>query len=462
MKIRLALMSLTLVVTPGLSGQTSQVKKESAPTALTQDTTRPRRSDERPSPSQPTDSPAKPTSAASVELEKKAADRKDLSANAENAEPIDIFTELKNKIETASNESERISLRLQLAEEFTKAGRKPEAVKELRSISGMDVFDPQGFYNTGNAFARLGETGSAIEAYRKAIDQRKGNYSRAYNNLGVLLLRVGRWDEASNALLSAMKLESFRYAEASYNLGRLYAAQGQNDLAAREWRSTLSINPKHTAAAEALRGLGSEERVVVASTRNTSAPPRNEKGTNAIATSGNKRLVLDPTSFDFLQRARNANEKGNSAEAITNYKRVISRQTGYFAPANLELSFALLSVRRYDEALSNLQLVASKDGSRLPISYYHVGRVYEIKNDLKQAETWYSQAATSFGPENPQFLLDVSRVREKQGDYKGALDSMERYLSLMKQKGEEPSWSNERLTALRQKVAAPPKNEERR
>ena len=458
MTIAHALMSLMLVVTPGLCAQTNQVKKEEK-----QNTTRGRRADEATSPTKLTDSqgnPKTPSSTPTVDQEKKTTDLKEVAANPENPPPVDIFTELRNKIDNAAaTDSERISLRLQLAEEFIKAGRKPEALSELGSISGMDVFDPQGFYNTGNAFARLGETGSAIETYRKAIDQRKGNYSRAFNNLGVVLLRVGRWDDAQDALLSAIKLENFRYAEASYNLGRLYAAQGQNDLAAREWRRTLSIDPKHSAAAEALRSLGSGERVVVASNPKTLTAPKVGKiAGSSVGMSGNQTLVLDQTSFDFLQRAREANEKGNSLQAIANYKRVLSRQAGYFAPANLELSFALLSLKRYDEALSNLQLVASKDGGRFPISYYHVGRLYEIKSELKQAEAWYSQAATSFGTQNPQFLLDVSRVREQQGNYKGALDSMERYLSLMQQKGEEPSWSNERLTALRQKAAAVPKN----
>ena len=458
MTIAHALMSLMLVITPGLCAQTNQVKKEEK-----QNTTRGRRADEATSPNTLTDSqgnPKTPSSTPTVDQEKKTTDLKEVAANPENPRPVDIFTELRNKIDNAAaTDSERISLRLQLAEEFIKAGRKPEALSELGSISGMDVFDPQGFYNTGNAFARLGETGSAIETYRKAIDQRKGNYSRAFNNLGVVLLRVGRWDDAQDALLSAIKLENFRYAEASYNLGRLYAAQGQNDLAAREWRRTLSIDPKHTAAAEALRSLGSGDRVVVASNPKTLTAPKVEKiAGNSVGMSGNQTLVLDQTSFDFLQRAREANEKGNSLQAIANYKRVLSRQAGYFAPANLELSFALLSLKRFDEALSNLQLVASKDGSRFPISYYHVGRLYEIKSELKQAEAWYSQAATSFGTQNPQFLLDVSRVREQQGNYKGALDSMERYLSLMQQKGEEPSWSNERLTALRQKAVAVPKN----
>jgi len=109
-------------------------------------------------------------------------------------------------------------------------------------------------------------------------------------------------------------------------------------------------------------------------------------------------------------------------------------------------------LKRYDEASSNLQLVANRDGSRYPISYFHLARVYEAQGDLKQAEIFFSRAASAFGTANSQFLLDVSRVREKQGDFKGALEAMERYLSVMQQQGQEPSWSAERLTALRQKI----------
>jgi hypothetical protein len=83
--------------------------------------------------------------------------------------------------------------------------------------------------------------------------------------------------------------------------------------------------------------------------------------------------------------------------------------------------------------------------------------VFELRGDLKQAEVFFSQAVSAFGTRNSQFLLDVSRVREKQGDFKGALEAMESYLTLMQQQGVQPSWSDERLTALRQKIAAAPK-----
>src|SRR5215216_785443 len=177
----------------------------------------------------------------------------------------DPVASLRDEIEAAANASERNRLQLKLADLLMTTGRKPEAMKELNSIARSTEFDPVGFYNLGNMFARLGESEAAIGAYKTAIEQRNGRYSRAYNNLGVVLLRSGRWDEAYDALLSALKLESFRYAEASYNLGRVYAARGQYDLAAREWRRALAVDPEHDAAAQALAHARNEERIVVAS-----------------------------------------------------------------------------------------------------------------------------------------------------------------------------------------------------
>ncbi|MCM3900213.1 MAG: tetratricopeptide repeat protein, partial [Pyrinomonadaceae bacterium] len=143
---------------------------------------------------------------------------------------------LRDEINTATNEQARARLQLKLVGQLVSAGLKQEAIAELKMMSEEERFDPQGFYNIANAQVRLGDSEGAIRSYRKAIEQRKGHYSRASNNLGVVLLRSGQWDEAYEALMSALRQESFRYAEASFNLGRLYAARGENDLAVREWR----------------------------------------------------------------------------------------------------------------------------------------------------------------------------------------------------------------------------------
>ena len=377
----------------------------------------------------------------------------------------DPIATLRAQIDAASLPQDRNRLQLKLADELVKTGNKTEAMKELVAVLNSNEFDPVGFYNLGNAFARLGESQPAIGAYQRAIDQRNGRYPRAQNNLGVILLREGRWDEAHAAFTAALKGENFRYAEADYNLGRLYAARGQSDLAVRSWRRALLVDPKHTAARQAL-ARGEEEIVVEKAPRAES--PKSAISKSAISKSAKSdspttpkaapssrpgaRLTLDQTSFDFLQRARSAAERGKTLEAIENFRRVLSRQSGYFAPANLELSYALLSEKRNDEALAQLLQVSQRDGARYPVSYFHLARLYELKGDLKQAETAFSQAVDAYGANNAQPLLDLSRVREKQGNFKGALEAMERYVTLMQQQGLKPVWGDERLAELRAKV----------
>jgi tetratricopeptide (TPR) repeat protein len=411
--------------------------------------------------------PAESPSPASAIAEPKAGEKNPDKPAEASATPSDPIMALRDQIDSAPTPQDQLRLRLKLAEELASSGKKGEAVSELHSVTGLDVFDPQGFYNAGNALARLGDTDEAVNAYRKAIEQRKGRYSRALNNLGVVLLRVGRWDEAHEAFLSALRVENFRYAEASYNLGRLYATRGEMDLAVREWRRAVAIDPQHSAAAQSLARAGIEGRITV-----EQAPPvpsravSNDAGASSISggrplskssstRSPATRLFLDPTSFGFLQHARTASERGNNTEAIENYQRVIAREHGYFAPANLELSYVLIGMKRNDEAMAVLLDVANREGALYPISYYHLARIYEVKGELKLAEDAFANAVAAYGSKNSQFLLDLSRVREKQGNFKGALDAMEQYVALVKKDGQDLSWSEERLAVLRQKASLP-------
>ena len=386
--------------------------------------------------------------------------------------PQDSLSSLPEQIDAAASGPERIRLQLKLAEQLAAADKKTEAITELHAITNAEVFDPQGFYNAGNALVRLGDYDEAIKAYRKAIDQRKGSYSRALNNLGVVLLREGRWDDAHDALLSALKLESFHYAEASYNLGRLYSARGETDLAIREWRRALAVDPAHTAAAQALASVGSEAAIVVrpeafakgpTATKNTRSLPENAAkdtmsgGSRSSAVSRSpamaKVLTLDPVSYDFLQRAGNFREQGKLQEAVENYQKVISRSNGYFPPANLELSYVQINLKKNDEAFANLLEVANRDGARFPISYYFLARMYELKGDLRLAEESFARAATTYKTKNQSVLLDLTRVREKRGDFKGALATLEEYIADMKQLGLNDAWADEKLSVLRREAS---------
>lgn len=370
--------------------------------------------------------------------------------------PLTLIVLLGGASVAAQTFAEQNQQQLKAAQELADTGHKPEALAELHKMLEANGFDPVGYYNLGNAFARLDESEAAIRAYRRAIEQRSGGYSRAQNNLGVVLLREGRWNEAYDAFNAALRLENFRYAEASYNLGRLYAARGERDLAVREWRRALLVNPKHTAAAQALARGVDDDVIVVEKTPPVVKPAATANAVPMVArasASGRPgKLSIDQASYDFLQRARSASERGKMAEAVDDFRRVLNRQGGYFPPANLELSYALLSLKRYDEAVGQLLQVSQRDGARYPVSYFHLARLYELKGELKLAEAAFSQAVDAYGSSNVQFLLDLSRVREKQNDFKGALEAMERYATLAQQQGQKPAWCDERLAQLRAKI----------
>ena len=379
----------------------------------------------------------------------------------------DIQT-LRDEITAASNEFDRGQLQLKLLDLLVSKGMKQEAITELQAFSREERFNPQGFYNLANAQARLGDSEGAVNTYRKAIEQRKGRYSKALNNLGVILLRLGRWDEAYDAFMGALRVEGFRYPEASYNLGRLYASRGETDLAIREWRRALAINPQHSAAAQAIASAGTAGNITVTTrlpkpatvspARETSEKPSSSSTVRRPDAKTPRGFTVDPETYSFLQRARSDRERGRHEQAVGEYRRVVARMGGYFPPANLELGYSLISLKRNDEAIASLLPLAMKDGAQFPIAYYHLARLYELRGDLKLAEENYSRAAEVYGNNNSQFLLDLSRVREKLGNMSGALASLEKYLEIVGGQGQKPAWSAERLAALRLKASqSPPK-----
>src|ERR1700749_429691 len=239
LKTKLALLILALACAPCARAQESAAKPSEA--------VRERRATEAQKPAQP------PTNAPSAEPssgEKAASETAKADPPAEKQGP--------SADDASQSPAERARQRQAMAEELAASGNKAEAVALLRSMLAEERFDPAFFYNTGNALARMGESEAAVEAYRKAVSQRRGNYARAQHNLGVVLTRLGRWEEAEEALTAALKLESFTYAEASYNLGRLAPLRGESTLAMTEWERTLRLKPDHADAAVALARLLAE------------------------------------------------------------------------------------------------------------------------------------------------------------------------------------------------------------
>src|SRR5450432_2684506 len=87
--------------------------------------------------------------------------------------PSDPLSPLRDDIAAAATPEERARLQFKLVDQLAAANRKPEAIAELHAMTGADRFDPPGYFNVGNALVRLDDADGAIDAYRKAIEQRK-------------------------------------------------------------------------------------------------------------------------------------------------------------------------------------------------------------------------------------------------------------------------------------------------
>lgn len=464
---------------------------------------------------------SRPAAKASLNSEAASAAKDGAPVSRDEAAGVEAeLEELRAQILAAKTDAERGRLQRALVERLTALQRNGDAITLLRTLMREERFDPVGFYNIGNSLARLDDAQAAAEAYRKAIAQKNGNYSRAQNNLGVVLIRLGHWEEASDALTAALRLENGNYAEASYNMGRIHALRGEAGRAITEWMRALSLEPDHTAAAVALarafaaegepeRGLkvldafttrlnrrgvavpreipiargeivaagnivaserggritadertGGNDNAAASSSKsslNTNAALRAEapRASSAGSLGKSRQLTLSAQGYDLLQRARAARDEGRHEQAVAFYRRVLSQQDGYFPPANLELGYALTALQRMDEALAAILPVATKDGARYPIAFYHLGRLYERAGQLNAAAEAFARAVNLYGDTNPQMLLDVSRVREKEGNLPAALSALEDYIRVIERLGSVPDWARERLTQLRQKANAP-------
>jgi tetratricopeptide (TPR) repeat protein len=435
-----------------------------------------------------------PAPAVAAPVEVRAASATESGAAKSKSEEVEL-ERLRAEIKDAPPGALRARLQRSLVDRLVALKREAEALDALRLMIHEDRYDPPFFFNTGNALARLGDASAAEDAYRKAISQRRGNYSRALNNLGVILIRQGHWDEARQTLSAALMQENYTYAEASYNLGRLHLLRGEADLAIREWLRTLRLEPAHAEAAAALaraytedgdieRGINVLDNFVARSTRTGAGVPREisearrelvaaatttEDGDAAnLKTSGgahDARLArrgaksgaheVDRATYDLLRAARTERESGSAEEAVSRYRGLLARQPGgYFPPANLELGIALINLKRDEEAIAALLPLTQKDAARFPVAHYHLGRLFERQGHLARAADSFQRAAELYGDTNPQVLIELSRLREKAGDHAGALAAMNDYAAALARQGTLPPWVAERQLKLKQKALA--------
>jgi tetratricopeptide (TPR) repeat protein len=97
------------------------------------------------------------------------------------------------------------------------------------------------FNGLGAVVAERGESGKAIEYFRRSIELNP-NYAGSYNNLGYELANLGQIDEAIVAYRAALRLQP-EFADAEANLGNAMAFKGRYEEAISHYQRATAVAP---------------------------------------------------------------------------------------------------------------------------------------------------------------------------------------------------------------------------
>jgi Tfp pilus assembly protein PilF len=100
-----------------------------------------------------------------------------------------------------------------------------------------------------------GRAQDAIEECQRAI-QVDPDFGNPYNDIGAYLIDLDRYDEAISWLERATKARRYDPRHYPYfNLGRVYFAKGQINRARDYFQQALQIEPRYTAARQAIENI---------------------------------------------------------------------------------------------------------------------------------------------------------------------------------------------------------------
>lgn len=137
-----------------------------------------------------------------------------------------------------------------LARVLLEQRKASDALEHIERVVELEPESGEGWRVLGNAYAELGMTDEAIDAYREAlvIDHRD---AWTMNNLGLLLIREGRYEEALPPLARAVELQPNR-ARFQNNLGIALERSGHLREAIEAYRAALATDSTYGKASVSL------------------------------------------------------------------------------------------------------------------------------------------------------------------------------------------------------------------
>lgn len=293
-----------------------------------------------------------------------------------------------------------------LADAYLANGQNAEAEHGYRMLLQLDARRVEPRVNLGLALYRTGQFQAATEAYQAAI-RLSPELAPAHFNLGLALQALGDLDAAGNAYESAARLAE-QPGDALFNLGCVRQEQKEPVAALDAFSRAVEARPGHSGSLANLgkamletrrpgEAVGPLRRAIeldpdlveawvtlIAALRQSGDPTGALRAAEQAAARGLRSAMLLNNHAVVLQ------EVGRSAES-ENMCRAALAVDPNFAEAHDNLGAALMSQRRFDEALASFQRAIALNPS-LTQARENLAIVHRDKGQLDEAEACLREA----------------------------------------------------------------------
>jgi len=295
-----------------------------------------------------------------------------------------------------------IEIRRSLSEAYFKQRKFTEAAVARSEISERTVGD----YNfIGDCLRFGGDYGGAVEFYRRSLETDPAQVAvRTY--LAGLLYRLGDNNEAENQFKAAIDYSDDKI-ESILELAAFYLRISENDKAMRVYRDALAEKPDDLRPAVGVAAL------YIAGGDTTSA--------DSVYSSLIRENWDDVEALGSLLPAFYSSQRINkAAEASGRIAELLPDDP----EAQRRYAFLLFGNAQYAQAESAFAAIEEKGIADASIYYYH-GRLRQLNSDFSNAELYLNQAL-ALDDTLTDAWINLALVADAQGDYKRALDVMQR------------------------------------
>jgi serine/threonine-protein kinase len=202
------------------------------------------------------------------------------------------------------------------------------------------------FYERGGYYFSTRDYDGAVRDFRRAIELQP-DFPTAHNRLGRALMAKGQLSDATGEFRKAIEQKKGNYSAAQYNLGFALQQQGDNDNAVKAYDAAIAQRDGNYPDAYYQKGV-----VLLGQKRNQEAVAALSK---AIEQNNNK----DADALHALGIAQAQQKDYQNAES--SLRQAIEQRGGDFADAHYNLGFLYESTARFPQAISEYQTFLSQN-----------------------------------------------------------------------------------------------------